>query len=113
MRRRLGCTTGSRERIPPFQDGNGRVSRLLMAPCYSRRGLVPPLLRAEGREDYFDALQRPDAGDLRSFSRYIAQQASAAQLAANTAAQNALAGRMEDPPPNGARTIGETYHEPP
>lgn len=100
-------------RTHPFQDGNGRVSRLLMASCYSRRGLVPPLLRADGREDYFDALQRADAGDLRSFSRYIALQASTAQLAANTAAQNALAGRMEDPPPNGARTIGETYHEPP
>ena len=67
----------------------------------------------EGREDYFDALQRADAGDLRSFSRYIALQASAAQLAANTAAQNALAGRMDDPPPNGGRTVGETYHEPP
>ena len=100
-------------RTHPFQDGNGRVSRLLMASCYSRRGLVPPLLRAEGREDYFDALQRADAGDLKSFSRYIALQASTAQLGANTAAQNALAGRMEDPPPNGARTIGETYHEPP
>ena len=100
-------------RTHPFQDGNGRVSRLLMASCYSRRGLVPPLLRADGREDYFDALQRADASDLKSFSRYIAVQASAAQLAANTAAQNALAGRMEDPPPNGARTIGETYHEPP
>lgn len=95
-------------RTHPFQDGNGRVSRLLMASCYSRRGLVPPLLRAEGREDYFDALQRADAGDLQSFARYIALQASAAQLAANTAAQNALAGRMEDPPPNGARTVGET-----
>ena len=100
-------------RTHPFQDGNGRVSRLLMASCYSRRGLVPPLLRADGREDYFDALQRADASDLKSFSRYIAVQASAAQLAANTAAQNALAGRVEDPPPNGARTIGETYHEPP
>ena len=100
-------------RTHPFQDGNGRVSRLLMASCYSRRGLVPPLLRAEGREDYFDTLQRADAGDLRSFSRYIAVQASAAQLAANTAARNALAGRLDDPPPNGARTVGETYHEPP
>lgn len=100
-------------RTHPFQDGNGRVSRLLMASCYSRRGLVPPLLRAEGREDYFDALQRADAGDLQGFSRYIAVQASAAQLAANTAAQNALAGRMDDPPPNGARTVGDTYHEPP
>ena len=100
-------------RTHPFQDGNGRVSRLLMASCYSRRGLVPPLLRAAGREDYFDALQRADASDLKSFSTYIAVQASAAQLAANTAAQNALAGRMEDLPPNGARTIGETYHEPP
>ena len=100
-------------RTHPFQDGNGRVSRLLMAACYSRRGLVPPLLRAEGREDYFDALQWADAGDLMSFSRYIAVQASAAQLAANTAAHNALAGRMDDPPPNGARTVGGTYHEPP
>ena len=89
-------------RTHPFQDGNGRVSRLLMASCYMRRGLVPPLLRAEGREDYFDALQQADAGDLRTFARFIAVQASGAQLAANTAARNALAGRFDDPLPNGA-----------
>ena len=100
-------------RTHPFQDGNGRVSRLLMASCYSRRGLVPPLIRAETREDYFDALQQADADDLQSFSRYIAAQALTAQLAANTAAQNALAGLTADPPPNGARTVGETYYEPP
>lgn len=100
-------------RTHPFQDGNGRVSRLLMASCYMRRGLVSPLIRAEAREDYFDALQRADAGDLRGFARYIAVQASAAQLAANTAAENGLAGRLTDPPPNGARTHGERYYEPP
>ena len=100
-------------RTHPFQDGNGRVSRLLMASCYARRGLVPPLIRADEREGYFDALQRADVGDLQSFSRFIAVQASVAQLAANTAAQNALAGRMDDPPPNGARTAGGEYYEPP
>ena len=100
-------------RTHPFQDGNGRVSRLLMASCYSRRGLVPPLIRAEGREDYFDAIQQADAGDLLSFAKFISVQASAAQLAANTAARNALAGRFDDLPANGSRTEGETYYEPP
>ena len=100
-------------RTHPFQDGNGRVSRLLMASCYFRRGLVPPLIRAEGREDYFDAIQQADAGDLLSFAKFISVQASAAQLAANTAARNALAGRFDDLPANGARTEGEAYYEPP
>ena len=100
-------------RTHPFQDGNGRVSRLLMASCYTRRGLVPPLIRAEAREDYFDALQQADSGRLQAFSRYLAIQASAAQIAANAAAENALAGQMVDPPANGARTVGESYFEPP
>ncbi len=100
-------------RTHPFQDGNGRVSRLLMASCYTRRGLVPPLIRADAREEYFDALQQADAGDLQYFSRHIAGNALVAQNAANGAARNALAGRMVDPPANGARTVGEDYFEPP
>ena len=74
---------------------------------------MPPLIRAEGREDYFDAIQQADAGDLLTFATFISVQASAAQLAAKPAARNALGGRFDDLPANGSWTEGETYYEPP
>ena len=45
-------------RTHPFPDGNGRVSRMLMAWACARRGLSPPLIRAARRGDYTRALER-------------------------------------------------------
>ena len=58
-------------RTHPFQDGNGRVSRMLMAYAFIRRGEPPPIVTAVGRNDYIDVLETANTGDLRAFSDYL------------------------------------------
>ena len=41
---------------------------MLMAYAYLRRGEPPPLITTAGRDDYIDALEAADAGDLRAIS---------------------------------------------
>ena len=38
-------------RIHPFHDGNGRVSRLLMAFAYAKAGEFPPVIPAQNKLD--------------------------------------------------------------
>ena len=99
-------------RTHPFQDGNGRVSRLLMAWAYLKRSIPPPIVTAQGKPDYIDALELADAGDLKAFSDYIGYTAAASLNSANRLAERALAGQLNRPNGNGGRTIGDTYHPP-
>ena len=39
-------------RTHPSQDGNGRISRLLMAWAYAKGGLPPPVVSTEGKIEY-------------------------------------------------------------
>lgn len=43
-------------KIHPFQDGNGRLSRLLMNLILMRAGYPPTLIRVEDRQEYFKSL---------------------------------------------------------
>ena len=100
-------------RTHPFQDGNGRVSRLLMAWAYLKRSVPPPIVTAQGKPDYIDALELADAGDLKAFSDYISALSLQSMVSANSLAERALAGKLDRPNGNGGRTIGDTYHPPP
>ena len=47
-------------RIHPFEDGNGRTSRLILNYNLLRQGHAPVLIPNSSREDYFDARNRKD-----------------------------------------------------
>ena len=100
-------------RTHPFQDGNGRTSRLLMAWAYIKRSLPPPVITAQGKPDYIDALELADSGDLKAFADHVGLIAITSLNSANQLATRALAGKLNRANGNGGRTIGDTYHPPP
>ena len=82
-------------RTHPFQDGNGRVSRLLMAWAYVKRGLPPPVVSAEGKLEYILALEAADAGQLRRFSDYVGGRAADTLRGAVLIAERGRGGAVE------------------
>ena len=96
----------------PFQDGNGRVSRMLMAYSYIRRGEPPPVIAVEHRDDYIDVLEEANSGNLRTFSDYIGTLALVTLRRAVILGRRALAGNVNRPNGNGGRTVGTTYLPP-
>lgn len=61
--------------IHPFDDGNGRVSRLLMNYVLLKNGLPPVVIKTAEKQNYLAALHSADTGDLNSFVKYIGEQA--------------------------------------
>ncbi|MFW5658605.1 MAG: Fic family protein [Bacteroidota bacterium] len=60
-------------RIHPFDDGNGRLSRILMNYLLMRNGYYPSVIKADERNAYFDALGVADeTGDLSPLTTLIA-----------------------------------------
>ena len=99
-------------RTHPFQDGNGRVSRMLMAYAYLRRGLPPPIIAIEYRSGYIKALEIANTGDLKAFSDYLGSLGLVTLTGAVTMGREALAGNLNRPNGNGGRTVGTTYLPP-
>ena len=99
-------------RTHPFRDGNGRVSRLLMAHAYVRRGEPPPVISHEIRPRYINALEAADRGNLRAFSNFLGYLALASLDSAIELGWQALSGDLNRPTGNGGRTIGTTYYPP-
>lgn len=58
--------------IHPFDDGNGRVARLLMNLILMKYGYVPVVIKQENREDYYKALMKADAGEMDDFIQLVA-----------------------------------------
>ena len=50
--------------IHPFQDGNGRVARALSTLVFIKAGWFPLVINRDQRNEYLDALERADNGDL-------------------------------------------------
>ena len=99
-------------RTHPFQDGNGRVSRLLMAYAYVKRGLPPPVVTTEEKPAYIDALEDADRGDLRAFVDRIAVLALGQIQGAERVAERALSGELNRSTGNGGRRVGDDYLPP-
>jgi Fic family protein len=61
--------------IHPFQEGNGRVSRVLASVFLLRAASIPLLIYEDQQADYFAVLAQADGGDFAPFVRFIQDQA--------------------------------------
>lgn len=59
-------------RIHPFDDGNGRVARILMNFILMQFGFPPAIIKTEDKENYYAVLRLADADELEPFIEYIA-----------------------------------------
>ncbi len=61
-------------RIHPFDDSNGRTSRLLMNYVLLRHGFPPVIIKSADKKNYLTALNKADVGDFDSFVEYVGEQ---------------------------------------
>ena len=59
-------------RIHPFDDGNGRMARLLFNLILMRGKYPPAVIRSEDKARYLETLQLADTGDAEPFYRFMA-----------------------------------------
>ena len=68
--------------IHPYQDGNGRLSRALIALVLLSADLLPLVIDRDVRNEYIDALETADRGDLSALAALLARLERAAILQA-------------------------------
>jgi Fic family protein len=60
--------------IHPFDDGNGRVARLVTNYALLKKGLLPLVIPSDKKSDYLTALRQADGGDPTLLSQFFADQ---------------------------------------
>ena len=78
-------------RIHPFDDGNGRVVRLVVNYVLLRAGLLPLVVKSRDRHRYLETIAFADAGDLAPMAAFFAE----AMRWSLTLGLNAAAGLVE------------------
>ena len=58
--------------IHPFEDGNGRMARVLTNILLTKHGWTPALISADMQEQYFHALARGRSGELDLLAEFLA-----------------------------------------
>ena len=62
------------ENVHPFEDGNGRVGRVLFAWMMMRQGILPSILSSQNKPEYFDALELANkTGDIDALKKVLCQ----------------------------------------
>jgi len=60
--------------IHPFDDGNGRVSRLIMNYHLMKNGYPPLIIKSKDKSNYLYALNQADSGNINAFIEYLGNQ---------------------------------------
>lgn len=60
-------------KIHPFDDGNGRLARILMNFILMQFGFTPAIIKTEDKARYFNALAKADTGEIEDFIEYISK----------------------------------------